>query len=194
MVRAVDVPVTVKMRRGLTPSTSDPAETARRFEARGRRRALLAPAGRGRGVRGHGRPPHHRRGRRGRRRPGRSRAATSPRRSEARRVLEDTGCAAIAVGRAAPRQPLGVRRDPRGRRATAPRPSTRWSTRSPSSPPTRASPSASPRGCGYMRKFYPWYLAGHELPAVRARGASHDAELDGALARLRALAAASAAA
>ena len=35
MVRAVDIPVTVKMRRGLTPSTAVPVETAKRLESAG---------------------------------------------------------------------------------------------------------------------------------------------------------------
>ena len=43
MVRAVSVPVTVKMRRGLTPDTSTPVEIARRFEAAGAAALCLHP-------------------------------------------------------------------------------------------------------------------------------------------------------
>jgi tRNA-dihydrouridine synthase B len=43
MVRAVSIPVTVKMRRGLTSATSRPAETARRLEAAGAAAICIHP-------------------------------------------------------------------------------------------------------------------------------------------------------
>ena len=118
---AVDIPVTVKMRRGLTPAGRDARRDRPAPRGGRRRRALRPPPRRGRGVRGPRRPPHHRRGRRGGRRCRSSRAATSSTPSDARRVLEDTGCAAVAVGRARARLPVGLRRHP-ARRRTGPRP------------------------------------------------------------------------
>jgi len=50
------------------------------------------------------------------------------------------------------------------------------------------------RACGYMRKFYPWYLAGHGVPPADLEDLLTTPTLDGALARLRTLAAAPAAA
>ena len=156
MVRAVDVPVTVKMRRGLTPRTSTPGRDRPPLRGGRRRGALPAPARRGRGVRGHA-PTTASRPRSSRRSACRSSpAATSPRPREARRVLEDTGCAAVAVGRAAPRQPVGLRRDPApGRRA--PRPGLAEVVDELAAVRRRRarSPSASRAPCGYMRKFYP---------------------------------------
>ena len=45
-----------------------------------------------------------------------------------------------------------------------------------------------------MRKFYPWYLAGHGVPPADLEALLTTPTLDGALARLRSLAAAPAAA
>ena len=45
-----------------------------------------------------------------------------------------------------------------------------------------------------MRKFYGWYLAGHDLPPGELEALLTTPTLDGALARLRSLAAAPAAA
>ena len=50
------------------------------------------------------------------------------------------------------------------------------------------------RACGYMRKFYPWYLAGHGVAPPDLEDLLTIPTLDGALARLRTLAAAPAAA
>ena len=68
--RAVDIPVTVKMRRGLTPADARPAETARRLEAAGAAALCVHPRAAAEEYDGHGRPPRHGRGRRRGRRPG----------------------------------------------------------------------------------------------------------------------------
>ncbi len=192
MVRAVRVPVTVKMRRGLTPSSSTPVETARRFEAAGAAALCIHPRAAAEeygGIADHritaavvdavGIPviasgdiatPH-----------------------DARRVLEDTGCAAIAVGRAALGNP--------------------WVFGEIVAGVTRARPTlgevvdeiavfagdarlaiGDSRAIGYLRKFYPWYLAGHDVGGAVLSELLTAPTLDAALARLRLLAAASAAA
>jgi hypothetical protein len=50
------------------------------------------------------------------------------------------------------------------------------------------------RACGYMRKFYPWYLAGHGVDGVRLEALLTAPTLDEALDLLRTLAVAPAAA
>ena len=131
MVRAVDIPVTVKMRRGLTPDQAAPGRDRPALRGGRRRRALRAPARRGRGVRRHRRPPHHGRGRRRGVRAGHRQRRHRRRPTTPGGCWRTPGCAAVAVGRARARQPVGLRRHPRAARR-GPRPTlTRWSTRSP---------------------------------------------------------------
>ena len=189
MVRAVDVPVTVKMRRGLTPATSDPAETARRFEAVGAAAICLHPRAAAEEYEG---AADHRITAQVVAAVGVPVVASgdiaTP--EQARRVLEDTGCAAIAVGRAALGNPWVYGDILSG--VTRPRPGLeevideidRFAA-------DACLAIGEARATGYLRKFYPWYLAGYDvapaelltLPSVTA-----------ALARLRTLAAATAAA
>ena len=192
MVRAVRIPVTVKMRRGLTPATSDPVETARRFEAAGAAAICLHPRAaaeeyEGRSdhrvtaqvVAGVGIPVVA------------SGDIATP--EDARRVLEDTGCAAIAVGRAALGNPWVFGELASG--VVRPRPTFRETVDEihAFAADVRLAIGDS-RAAGYMRKFYPWYLAEHEIAAADLGALLTVPTLDGALARLRTLAAAPAAA
>lgn len=192
MVRAVDVPVTVKMRRGLTPGTSAPVETARRFEDAGAAAICLHPRAAaeeysGRAdhritaevVAGVGIPVVA------------SGDIATP--ADALAVLEGTGCAAIAVGRAALGNPwvFGEILDGVAR----PRPGL------PEVVDELALFAADVRlalgegrAIGYMRKFYPWYLAGHDVGHREVGELLTAPTVDAALGRLRSLAAASAAA
>ena len=107
----------------------------------------------------------------------RSRCRSSP----AATSTAPTTPAACWTRRAAPRSPsAGPRSATRGCSATSSAAPTgrgrrwrRWWTSSPRSPPTPASPWATQRATGYLRKFYPWYLAGYPVAGVRALGAAH---------------------
>ena len=145
-----------------------PARDRAAVRGGGRGGDLPAPARRGRGVRGPRRPPHHRRGGRGRRDPGhRQRRHRAP--DDARRVLRDDRLRRDRRRPRRARQPVGVRRDPVGGPAP-PADAGRGGRRDGrSSPPTPASRSATAGSCGYMRKFYPWYLAGHDVVHGGAR-------------------------
>src|SRR4051794_13807999 len=100
MVRAVDIPVTVKMRRGVTPSEARPVEFAKRFEQAGAAALCVHPRA---AAEEYGGTPDHRITAEV------VRAVSVPviasgdvhGADAARRVLEQTGCAAVAVGRAA---------------------------------------------------------------------------------------------
>jgi nifR3 family TIM-barrel protein len=162
MVRAVEIPVTVKMRRGLTPASAAPVELARRFEAAGASALFVHPraaAEEYEGTADHGITAEV------------VRAVgvpviasgdiVSP--ADGRRVLERTGCAAVAIGRGA----LGYPWIFGDLAAGSPRP--RPGLDEVVDEVTRFAADAREvlgdrRVCGYMRKFYPWYLAGHRTP------------------------------
>ena len=192
MVDAVRIPVTVKMRRGLTPATSRPAEMARRMEAAGAAAVCIHPRAAAEeyaGVADHavtaevaaavGVPVIA------------SGDVTGP--ASALAVVERTGCAAVAVGRGA----LG---DPWAFRAIA--------TGQAAAPPDLAEVVAEvrafaadvvavmgeDRACHYMRRFHAWYLAGRDLPPGRIEALQTAPTLAEALALLDELAAAPAAA
>jgi tRNA-dihydrouridine synthase B len=192
MVRAVRVPVTVKMRRGLTPSTSAPVEAARRFEAAGAAALCLHPRA---AAEEYGGVADHRITAEVVRAVGipviASGDIATP--ADARRVLEDTGCAAIAVGRAALGNPWVFGEILGG--AIRPRPGLDEVVDEIAifSSDARQAIGES-RAVGYMRKFYPWYLAGHDVPASVLSELLTAPTIDAALMRLRSLAAASAAA
>ncbi|WP_217915068.1 tRNA dihydrouridine synthase [Miltoncostaea marina] len=192
MARAVRVPVTVKMRRGLTPASSDPAETARRFAAAGAAAICFHP--RAAAEEYEGRADH--------RITAEVVAAVdvpviasgdiaTP--ADALRVLEGTGCAAIAVGRAALGYPWTFGDLLRG--ARRPRPSLDEVIDELAAFAADARLAlGDQRVVGYMRKFYPWYLAGHDVHPDDLAALLTLPTLDAALGRLRSLAAASAAA
>ena len=184
MVDAVDIPVTVKMRRGLTPATSAPAELARRFADAGAAALFVHPRAAAEEYEG---TADHRITAEV------VRAVDVPviasgdvlGPGDGRRVLEQAGCAAVAIGRGALGYPwifgdlvAGVARPGPGldevvaeigafaghaRRVLGER-----------------------RVVGYMRKFYPWYLAGHDIAPGLLEAMLREPSLDGALAMLRA--------
>jgi nifR3 family TIM-barrel protein len=192
MVRAVDIPVTVKMRRGLTPSTAVPVETAKRLESAGAAALCVHP--RAAAEEYEGTADH------------RITAevveavaipviasgdVSTP--DRARRVLEDTGCAAIAIGRGALGYPWAFGDILRG--VPRPTPSLGEVVEEVGRFAGDARQALGDgRACGYMRKFYPWYLAGHGVPTADLEVLLTTPTLDEALQRLRALAASPAAA
>jgi tRNA-dihydrouridine synthase B len=192
MVRAVTIPVTVKMRRGVTPSTAVPVDTARRLEAAGAAALCVHP--RAAAEEYEGRADH------------RITAevvqavgipviasgdVATP--QAARRVLEETGCAAVAVGRGALGYPWAFGDILRGVPRPLPGLGEVVDELSGFAADARQA-LGDGRACGYMRKFYPWYLAGHDVPPAELQELLTTPTLDGALARLRSLAAAPAAA
>jgi nifR3 family TIM-barrel protein len=192
MVRAVRIPVTVKMRRGLTPTSARPVETARRFEAAGAAALCVHPRA---AAEEYGGTADHRI-------TAEVVAAVSvpviasgdiATAEDARRVMEQTGCAAVAVGRAALGNPWVFGEILRGGAA-----------RRPTMPEVVAEVAAfaadarlalgDERACGYMRKFYPWYLAGYPVSPPDLHELLTIPTIDAAVARLRDLAASPAAA
>ncbi len=188
MARAVDIPVTAKMRRGMTPATSRPAETARRLESAGAAAICLHPRA---AAEEYGGTADHRI-------TAEVVAAVSvpviasgdidsP--AAARRVMEQTGCAAIAIGRAALGNPWVFDEILAG--APRPRPTLdevveeveRFAA------DLREALGADRAGAD-IRKFYPWYLAGHDVPKEEIDALLVAPGLDAALGRLRALRAA----
>jgi tRNA-dihydrouridine synthase B len=111
----------------------------------------------------------------------------------ARRVLEETGCAAVAVGRPALGYPWAFGDILRGVPRPLPDLGEVVGELSAFAADARQALGEG-RACGYMRKFYPWYLAGHDVPSAELHELLTAPTLDGALARLRSLAAAPAAA
>ena len=192
MVRAVSVPVTVKMRRGLTPETSAPVETARRFEAAGAAAICLHP--RAAAEEYGGRADH--------RITAEVVAAVgvpvvasgdiaTP--SDALAVLAGTGCAAIAVGRAALGNPWVFGEIVEG--ASRPRPGLAEVVDELAAFAADARLAlGDARIVGYMRKFYPWYLAGHDVCHGVLGELLTAPTVEAVIGRLRSLAAASAAA
>lgn len=182
MVRAVNIPVTVRMRRGLTPATSNPVELARRFEAAGAAALCVHP--RAAAEEYEGTADH--------RITAEVVAAVSipviasgdvvsP--EGARAVLDQTGADAIAIGRAALGYPWvfgdllqGVAR---------PRPQLAQVVAEVEGFARAVAPVlGTGRACGYMRKFYSWYLAGYDLPPGLLEALVREPELDGALSML----------
>ena len=192
MAHAVDIPVTVKMRRGVTPSTAMPVEVARRLEGAGAAALCVHP--RAAAEEYEGRADH------------RITAevveavripviasgdVSTP--EGARRVLEETGCAAVAIGRAALGYPWAFGDILRG----VPRPLPALDEVVDELESFAADVNEAlgeGRATGYMRKFYPWYLAGHGIPRADLEDLLTIPTLDEALVRLRSLAAAPAAA
>jgi nifR3 family TIM-barrel protein len=192
MARAVDIPVTVKMRRGLTPSTAVPVETARRLEAAGAAGLCVHPRAAAEEYEG---TADHRITAEVVAAVGIPIIASGDVSTPARagRVLEETGCAAVAVGRAALGYPWAFGDILRG--APRPLPGLEEVVEEVCGFAGDVREALGDgRACGYMRKFYPWYLAGHGVPPADLEDLLTIPTLDGALARLRTLAAAPAAA
>lgn len=192
MVRAVDVPVTVKMRRGLTPASATPVETARRFEAAGAAALCFHPRA---AAEEYGGTADHRITREVVDAVGIPVIASGDIATpvDALRVLEDTGCAAIAVGRAALGNPWVYGEILAGVPRERPDLGEVVDEIAGFAADVRLAIGDS-RAVGYMRKFYPWYLAGHDVGARELSALLTDPSTEAALARLRSLAAAAPAA
>jgi tRNA-dihydrouridine synthase B len=181
-VRAVSVPVTVKMRSGMRAADARPGEAARRLAGSGASAIFFHP--RAAVEQYEGRADH--------RITAEVVAAvdvpviasgdiTSP--AEARSIVEATGCAAVAVGRAALGNPWLFRAMATG--ADPERPPLEDAVaeiRSFARDALRA--LGDHRACAYMRKFYPWYLAGHDVPAAAREAVVTAPTLEDAIGRL----------
>ncbi len=185
MVAAVDIPVTVKMRRGMTPATADPVGAARAFVDAGAAAIFFHP--RTASEEYEGRADH--------RHTAEVAAAVSvpviasgdidsP--AEAYRVMTEHGATAVAIGRAALGNPWLYGEIAVGKNGPE-RPLTDVVTEVERFAHDIVVAIGAHRGCAYMRKFYPWYLAGHEVAAAERDALLTAATLDEALALLRGL-------
>jgi nifR3 family TIM-barrel protein len=187
MRRAVAIPVTVKLRRGVTPQDSDPVGAARRLEAAGAAALTFHPRAAAEeyaGTADHAITAQV------------AAAVSIPviasgditTAQAARDVMERTGCAAVAIGRGALGNPWAF-----GAIATGgppPSPSLgevlvelhRFAA-------DAREALGEERACGWMRKFYPWYLQGQPVGAEEREQLLAATSLDAALERLDALAA-----
>jgi nifR3 family TIM-barrel protein len=164
MVDAVRIPVTVKMRRGLTPADARPAEAARRMEAAGAAAICFHPRA---AAEEYGGTADH--------------AVTAEvvaavgvpviasgdiaTAARAAEVQAATGCAAVAIGRGALGNPWAFAAIARG--GPLHRPDRDELLHEIERFAEDVTAALGPRrACGYMRKFYPWYLAG--TPVARA--------------------------
>lgn len=187
MVGSVRVPVTVKMRRGVTPATARPAEAARMMVDAGAAAITFHPRAAVEEYRG--RADH---------------SVTAlvaaavdvpviasgdiADAAEALRVVDETGCDAVAIGRAGLGDPWVFGAIASG--AASERPSADEVVAEATAFAREVAALVGPeRATGYMRRFYPWYLAG--LPVGRAAlGALQTApSLDEALAMMAEVAA-----
>jgi len=158
MVRAVRIPVTVKMRRGMTPATADPVTAAQRFEAAGAAAIFFHP--RTAAEEYAGRADH-------RFTAEVVRAVSIPviasgdidSPAEAARVMGETGVAAVAIGRPALGNPWIYGEVAEGR-PSRPRTMPEVVAEVESFAADVSSALGPDRACAYMRKFYPWYLTG----------------------------------
>jgi tRNA-dihydrouridine synthase B len=186
MVRAVRIPVTVKFRRGLTPGTANADETARRLEAAGAAALCIHPRAAAEEYEG---LSDHRVTAEVVRAVGIPVIANGDvtTAAEARRVMEETGCAAISVGRAALGNPWVFGELVAGEVRARPTLDETVDELTRFAADARAALGES-RATGYMRKFYPWYLAGHEAVASELPALLTAPTIDAALARLGSLA------
>lgn len=185
MADAVSIPVMVKMRRGVTPADARPVDLGRRFEQAGAAALTVHP--RAAAEEYAGTSDHRITG-------DVAAAVAIPvvasgdilTASQAADVLDAAGCAAVMIGRAALGDPwlLGAMAG-----GLPPRPGldgvvaeiTRFAG------DVRVA-LGDTTACHYMRKFYPWYLAGEDVPQAEVAALLTDPTLDDALARLGRLA------
>jgi nifR3 family TIM-barrel protein len=161
MAKAVDVPVTVKMRRGITPSTSRPTLAARSFVEAGAAAICFHPraaAEEYEGLADHtitaevveavGVPVIA------------SGDINDP--ATALEVMRSTGCAAVAIGRGALGNPWLFTALATGEQVDPPGPEEiigeleRFAA-------DACEALGESRACPYLRKFYPWYLAAQPI-------------------------------
>lgn len=188
MADAVDIPVSVKMRRGLVPGDMDPAENARRFEEAGAAMITIHP--RAAADEYSGTADH----------------SISARVVEAvdipvvisgdvmdaagaRDALEMTGAAGVMIGRAALGNPWVLGAIARGEADPRPDPGVVLDELLGFCEDI-AELLGPDRSCHYLRKFHAWYLQGRDVPADEVQALMEDPTLDDALDRLRAIRAA----
>lgn len=182
VVGAVHIPVTVKMRRGMTPQTADPVRAARAFESAGAAAITFHPRTASEEYEGRADHTHTAEVVAAVRIPViASGDIDSP--AEAARVLADTGASAVAIGRPALGNPW-LYEDVLEARPPHLRPLDviieevlRFAD------DVRAALGEN-RACAYMRKFYPWYLAGHDVPVEERAQLLVEPTLDSALEHL----------
>lgn len=185
MTAATDVPVTVKMRRGLTPATADPIGAARAFVSAGAAAICYHPRTAAEEYAGRADHDHT----------AELVAAVdvpviasgdidTP--AEALRLVEQVGAAAVAIGRPALGNPWlftevrdGSRRAPERLEAVVDE-IVRFAA-------DVREALGDDRACAYMRKFYPWYLAGFDIGVGDRQDLVTAPSLDGAVAILRQL-------
>lgn len=183
MVGAVSVPVTVKMRRGPTPARSRPVEAARRLEDAGAAAITFHPraaAEEYRGTADHAITAEV------------VRAVAVPVIASgdigdahgALEVRRQTGCAAVAIARACLGNPWVLGAVAAG--TATPRPAIEAVVQEATSfAHGIAELMGSRRAMGYMRKFYPWYLAGRGVSKAAMAALQTAPSLDDALALLQ---------
>jgi nifR3 family TIM-barrel protein len=162
MVDAVDIPVTVKMRRGLKPGDMDPTEVARRFEDAGAAMITIHP--RAAAEEYSGTADH-----------AISAAVASAvdipvvisgdiaDAVQARAELERTGAAAVMIGRAALGNPWVFGAIAQGRPDPRP-PLPEVITELEAFCDGIEGLLGPDRSCHYLRKFHSWYLTGRDVP------------------------------
>jgi len=182
MADAVDIPVTVKMRRGLKPGDMDPAEVARRFADAGAAMITIHPRAAAEEYTG---TADH---------------AVSARVVQAvdipvvisgdiadavgaREQMDRTGAAAVMIGRAALGNPWVFRAIAEG--TADPRQSLPDVIAELEGFCGDISALFGPdRSCHYLRKFHSWYLMGRGVPEGELQALMEDATLAAALERL----------
>jgi tRNA-dihydrouridine synthase B len=192
MADAVDIPVTVKMRRGLVPGDMDPAENARRFEAAGAAMITIHPRAAADEYSG---TANH---------------SISARvvdavdipvvisgdiadAAGAREALDMTGAAGVMIGRAALGNPWVLGAIARGE--ADPRPDAAAVLDELIGFCDGIADLLGPdRSCHYLRKFHAWYLQGRDVPADEVQALMEDPTLGDAMNRLQSLRARAAAA
>ena len=186
MVRMVDIPVTVKMRRGLTPETANPVAAAKRFEAAGASALFVHP--RTASQEYAGRADH-------RYTAEVAEAVSIPviasgdidSPGEAVRVMQQAGVTAVAIGRPALGNPWLFGEVLRGGNDPV-RSLIDVVQEVESFAADVAAALGHDRACAYMRKFYPWYLVGQSVAGDDRDALLVEPTLEGALNLLRALA------
>ena len=185
MVQAVDIPVTVKMRRGLRPGDMDPAENAKRFEDAGAAMITIHP--RAAADEYSGTADHSISARV-------VQAVDIPvvisgdiaDAAGAREAMQMTGAAGVMIGRAALGNPWVLGAIARGE--ADPRPATAEVVDELMGFSEGIAHLIGPdRACHYLRKFHAWYLAGRGIPDDEVQALVEEPTFEGAMARLQRL-------
>lgn len=182
MARAVDIPVMAKMRRGTTPSRARPVDVALRLEAAGAAALCVHPRAAAEeysGAADHAVTAQV------------AAAVSIPviasgdigTPGEALRVVEGAGAAAVAIGRAALGNPWAFGEIASGR--LRPRPELAEVVDEIECFAAEVVEALGPdRAVGYMRRFYPWYLAGQPVDDGALRRMQREPTVEGAVAIL----------